>query len=195
MANMIIKPAADGNLLIQDRAGGAVLSTDTSGATLGNSTQDNITRLGTVTSGTLASTTTFPAGHIVQVKQVLIRDAFSSSSSSYVATDTTGSITPSDASNKVLVMINSVLDTSAASRTPTLMIYRNGVAVSNAGEGLMQAMDRGGGTRFPFSIHWLDSPNSTSAVTYTLYAKAASTFECPPYGNLDAQMTFFEIRG
>jgi hypothetical protein len=34
MANMIIKPAADGNLLIQDRAGGAVLSTSTSGATI-----------------------------------------------------------------------------------------------------------------------------------------------------------------
>ena len=31
MANMIIKPAADGNLLIQDRAGGAVLSTAASG--------------------------------------------------------------------------------------------------------------------------------------------------------------------
>ena len=31
---MIIKPAADGNLLIQDRAGGAVLSTTASGATI-----------------------------------------------------------------------------------------------------------------------------------------------------------------
>ena len=31
MANMIIKPAADGNLLIQDRAGGAVLTTAASG--------------------------------------------------------------------------------------------------------------------------------------------------------------------
>jgi hypothetical protein len=38
MANMIIKPAADGNLLIQDRAGGAVLSTGTSGATIANAT-------------------------------------------------------------------------------------------------------------------------------------------------------------
>ena len=35
---MIIKPAADGNLLIQDRAGGAVLSTTASGATIVNAT-------------------------------------------------------------------------------------------------------------------------------------------------------------
>ena len=65
MANMIIKPAADRNLLIQDRAGGAVLSTTTSGATMdgsviktgtiANAVQDNITRLGTVTSGNLSS--------------------------------------------------------------------------------------------------------------------------------------------
>ena len=70
MANMIIKPAAAGNLLIQDRAGGAVLTTADSGATLGNSTQDNITRLGTVTTGTMnntiGSSATFPSGHILQ---------------------------------------------------------------------------------------------------------------------------------
>ncbi len=51
MANMIIRPAADGNLLIQDRAGSAVLSTAASGATAANLT--------------LASTTTFPAGHVI----------------------------------------------------------------------------------------------------------------------------------
>ena len=43
MANMIIKPAADGNLLIQDRAGGAVLSTTASGATLNAPTVADMT--------------------------------------------------------------------------------------------------------------------------------------------------------
>ena len=59
MANMIIKPAADGNLLIQDRAGGAVLSTSTSGATIANAT---------LTTPTVADMTncTFPAGHVLQ---------------------------------------------------------------------------------------------------------------------------------
>ena len=61
MANMIIKPAADGNLLIQDRAGGAVLSTSTSGATIANAT---------LTTPTVAnmSNFTFPAGHVLQIK-------------------------------------------------------------------------------------------------------------------------------
>jgi len=64
---MIIKPAADGNLLIQDRAGGAVLSTAASGATIANAVQDNITRLGTVTTGNLSNTAiVYPAGHTIQ---------------------------------------------------------------------------------------------------------------------------------
>ena len=75
MGNLIIKGkgGAGNKLIIQDQAGGAVLTTADSGATLGNSTQDNITRLGTVTSGSIAggtitNATTFPAGHIIQVQ-------------------------------------------------------------------------------------------------------------------------------
>ena len=55
MPDLIIKPEnTSGNkLILKDQAGGAVLTTADSGATLGNSTQDNITRLGTVTSGAI----------------------------------------------------------------------------------------------------------------------------------------------
>ena len=71
MPDLIIKPTAtSGNkLILQDQAGGAVLTTADSGATLGNSTQDNITRLGTVTAGNLSnSAIVYPAGHVLQVK-------------------------------------------------------------------------------------------------------------------------------
>ena len=62
MANMIIKPAADGNLLIQDRAGGAVLSTTASGATVANAT---------LTAPTVAdmSNCTFPSGHVMYTQR------------------------------------------------------------------------------------------------------------------------------
>ena len=77
MANMIIKPAADGNLLIQDRAGGAVLSTSTSGATLA----DGIA-LGTPASGTLTNAT-FPAGHVIQVKRIYLKNTADNANLSY----------------------------------------------------------------------------------------------------------------
>ena len=57
MANMIIKPAADGNLLIQDRAGGAVLSTGTSGATISSATMDASMPSGTIKGYTRTSYT------------------------------------------------------------------------------------------------------------------------------------------
>ena len=78
MADLIIKPATgDGNkLILQDKAGGAVLTTADSGATLSNNTQDNITRLGTVTTGTMnntiGSSSTFPAGHIIKSEMTII---------------------------------------------------------------------------------------------------------------------------
>ena len=67
MPDLIIKPTTtSGNkLILQDQAGGAILTTADSGATLGNSTQDNITRVGTVTTGTLQSGVTFPTGHVI----------------------------------------------------------------------------------------------------------------------------------
>ena len=70
MANLVLKPStgAGNSVIVKDQAGGAVLTTADSGATLGNSTQDNITRLGTVTTGTLGSGVTFPSAHILQVQ-------------------------------------------------------------------------------------------------------------------------------
>ncbi len=65
MANLIIKPnsATGDKLIIQDRAGAAVLTTENSGATLANGLA-----LGTPASLTLTNST-FPAGMIRQVKQ------------------------------------------------------------------------------------------------------------------------------
>ena len=74
MANLVLKPStgAGNSVIVKDQAGGAVLTTADSGATLGNSTQDNITRVGTVTSGTIGSGVTFPAGHVLQVQQTVL---------------------------------------------------------------------------------------------------------------------------
>ena len=64
MADLIIKPnsATGDKLILQDRAGGAILTTADSGATIANAT---------LTTPTVASMTnfTFPAGMIRQVKQ------------------------------------------------------------------------------------------------------------------------------
>ena len=64
MGNLIIKGkgGAGNKLIIQDQAGAAVLTTADSGAPLGTSTPDNITRLGTVTTGVLGAGVTGGSG-------------------------------------------------------------------------------------------------------------------------------------
>ena len=95
MPDLIIKPTAtSGNkLILQDQAGGAVLTTADSGATLGNSTQDNITRLGTVTAGAIGSGVTGFTG-VKNVSKWLVTTSFGESSGTNVF-DSNWAVVPS----------------------------------------------------------------------------------------------------
>ena len=100
MPDLIIKPTnTSGNkLILQDQAGGAVLTTADSGATLANTT--------------LASTTTFPTGCVLQIKYVENK-TMSTSTTTFPVDDTipqntegvelmTLEITPKSTRNKLL---------------------------------------------------------------------------------------------
>ena len=62
MANLIIKPTSGGSLILQDEGGDAALTVGTTGSTTLAGTANNL--------GTIASTTTFPTGHILQINSV-----------------------------------------------------------------------------------------------------------------------------
>ena len=78
MPDLIIKPTAtSGNkLILQDQAGGAVLTTADSGATIANATLTT-PNLGTPSAVTLTNAT-FPAGHILKVQQFIVGTGTSS---------------------------------------------------------------------------------------------------------------------
>jgi len=86
MGNLIIKGkgGAGNKLILQDQAGGAVLTTADSGATFSGG------NIGTVTAGTLGSGVTFPAGAVVKHQKVL-----TAISSQQVGTTTYANITGS----------------------------------------------------------------------------------------------------
>tara|TARA_Y100000590_G_scaffold24674_1_gene28083 strand:+ start:1554 stop:2222 length:669 start_codon:yes stop_codon:yes gene_type:complete len=121
MPNLTIKPvgAAGNKLILQDQAGGAVLTTADSGATIANATLNSPTMvtpaLGTPASGVLTNmtgaigpTVTFPAGHVVQVVQGTLTSQASTSSTSLVDTGLTVNITSKFANSKFLVMVYAV---------------------------------------------------------------------------------------
>ena len=140
-----------------------IASTVTGGAGL-----SGMTSLGTVTTGTLASGVTFPAGHILQVVQYTATSQVTSSSTSYVSAGLDKAITPSSTSSKILINVTQVLDQSAAGRAARYALYKDGsLHVDHFG------YSHGGDSRIIThnSMMYLDSPATDSSVEYGLYFK------------------------
>ena len=118
--------------------------------------------------------TSLTAGKILQVQYANIDSDQSTSGTSYAATSLTDQITPSATSSKILVMVSTTLDSQNASKATYLTIYRdssnlgvaNGLIKYGPGFGAASTI---GGTCFA-----VDSPSSTSSLTYQAYIKVES---------------------
>ncbi len=116
-------------------------------------------------------------GGILQVKQTVKTDTFTTTSSSF--SDVTGltvSITPSSTSNKIIVLVNGMGSTDGSGRAH-LRLRRGstdillGDAASNRNRvttELSSGADAGNWT-----VVYLDSPNTTSSVTYGVQVASA----------------------
>ena len=168
MGNLIIKGkgGAGNKLILQDQAGAAVLTTADSGATVANAT--------------LASTTIFPAGHVLQTLSGVKTDSFTTTSSyadgsgGATITGLSVSITPTSTSNKILVTTH--LNGAHALNVNRVMatLYRGTTKIAVGGSVGSRQQVTGGfaGSHAtiihqPITVTFLDSPSSTSALTYT----------------------------
>jgi hypothetical protein len=123
----------------------------------------------------------------------------STSSTSFVASTCTATITPSATSSKIFAIAQAHGSNEGAGRYLYWTIYRDSTNLAVAGSQGMGQMftDSSGGTRVRASISatFLDSPSTTSATVYTLYYRSNSssnTVELPPSG-ATMTMTLFEI--
>ena len=113
MANLIIKSSAD-NLVLQGSDASPAITVGATGTTTfaENATlSGTANNLGTSTAGTLSSGVTFPAGHIIQMRNKVIGPSSQVSTGDGVETDITGltdTITIT-AGNKVLVIASATL--------------------------------------------------------------------------------------
>ena len=148
--------------------------------TLGSNATFNAPNLGTPSAVTLTNAT-FPAGHVLQT-------IFDTVSDTQYAVDTTGAIfntpattnlevtiTPSSTSNKIFLSTSYNFEFQNSTGEAAVDFYRSisgGATVtylasnSTSGQGIAElfASDHGQGDNV--SYHWIDSPNTTSAVTY-----------------------------
>ena len=122
----------------------------------------------------LPSGTTLPAGvggKVLQVLSMTSTTENSTSSTSYVATSLTLNITPSSTSSKIYAAFSSAsfCDTNGFI---ALTLYRDSTNLGTGTYGLTWAKDYNANFIDSVSFQYLDSPSTTSQVTYTVRQRA-----------------------
>ena len=145
--------------------------------------------------GTLAKAR-LPAGSVLQVVGNSSTSNFTTSSTSYVASGVSVSITPSSASNKVLVMCNTgSMDQTGTIGNIGIALYKNGSSLKEIALCNYYSTGTELGNR---SFVYLDSPSTTSATTYDIYFKttnAAQTAYLNEGGSGTVSIVVMEIAG
>jgi hypothetical protein len=139
------------------------------------------------------------SGAVVQVKQAIYTTSTSNSSTTYADTGLSLSITPTSASNKILVMINqNVLNDNSAPAyelAAKVRVMRDSTAIYYDGAFIWYSKqgDEVGYHRDLTTIIVLDSPATTSSITYkTQQSQYATTITSQPYGS-PSSITLMEV--
>ena len=155
---------------------------------------------------TISAITALPAaistGKVLQVKTNTHATRFTTSSQSYVAaTGYTIEITPSATNSKIFVIVSSSMDNKASGRTIYATFYRSisggsTTHITDDAEGVVANHNDSGRSYNPTTLHTLDSPSTTSAVTYQVYVKSSNGSDVT-FNDKEgiAQLTAFEIAG
>jgi hypothetical protein len=151
-----------------------------------------VTKLQTGTAGqVLLSSTTANAwgwtGLVIQSSQCTTTSSTTATSASYSIAQTCA-ITPKSTASKVRVTITGTHKHDNGSATFYFSIFRNGVDTESSGSGYLQHqvnIATASNYKIPLSITYLDSPSSTSAVTYTIRFKNSDNTTSSSY-NYDA---------
>jgi hypothetical protein len=137
------------------------------------------------------------AGQVIQVITATDSTQRTTTSTSFVTGSNTlsVSITPSSASNKILVLVSTsgrILD------EMFLTVYRGATdlgAASNKGLGAMNGESGVAAAGAGSGISFLDSPSTTSSTTYQVYFRVTSGTGIINYNNSKSSITLMEIKG
>jgi hypothetical protein len=128
-----------------------------------------------LTNATGLAAAAMPAGSVLQVVSTNITSTFSTSSSSYTdITSLSVTITPSSASNKILVSVNVPAGVTAATYGAMLQLVRGSTAIGNgtaAGSRTACATEINEAMYYAAQTNawtYLDSPSTTASTTYKI---------------------------
>ena len=120
------------------------------------------------------ATTQASAGVVLQVVGATTTAQTSTTSTSFVTTNLTASITPKFSTSKILILVNGGMvnfNTSGSQIRTT--IYRNSTNLGSSTLGMAEYyVASGGQVQMPTSMSFLDSPATTSSTSYTMYMRS-----------------------
>lgn len=156
--------------------------------------------------GTVLTTTSPKAGNVLQVVSAVYstRQSFSVTSGAYSDTGLTASITPSSASNKILVMVTATHQSDYRGQSnigSALGLKRNSTRIAGYVGDHVATIGNAENLAPTGNIIMLDSPASTSSVTYTAQITAVGGSQTVwfngTYGQagFDSYITLMEIAG
>lgn len=133
------------------------------------------------------------AGSVLQVVNAINSTSASTTSTSYVTSGSSATITPKFATSKIYIMMSTSGRAGIGAALRATM-YRNSTQLTGftqtqqAGTGFIQYLDTG------ISLNYLDSPNTTSATTYTLYFLSSNGTSCQvSVDGAETNITLMEI--
>ena len=182
---------------IQDQSGNNIINESADTITIGAS-GDTITIPSGATITNSGTATGF--GKVLQVVQTTVASSLTTTSASFVTLNLAATITPSSASNKILILFSTGAQNNNGSNGCVITIYRGSIATgTNLGDsswGFGNLDSASDGVLTSFSIVHLDSPNTTSATTYTPAGKAnAGATLVTSFGGSRGSLILMEIEG
>ena len=159
---------------------------------------------GVVTTAMLASgaitRAVLPTGSILQVVQSSINSTQSTTSTSYVASNLTASITPTSATSKIYILLtggNSWNNTNSGECIVAFYKSVSGGAYSAVFDPAAIRVNPSNAVaiKLGWSVSYLDSPATTSALTYQPYYKVSGGGGTSYFneGTIYVQLTLFEV--
>ena len=142
-----------------------------------------------------------PTGRIKQIVNSVYTTVVNFSGGSFSDVGLTANITPSSSSNKILVILNVQIGKGGGSSSHhgNIKLLRDSTELNPEGSEILDSLayDDTGGYLYPGSVcvHYLDTPNTTSQITYKIQANRAGNngaFTCQPDGSASS-MTLMEV--
>lgn len=149
----------------------------------------------TFTNATITNLSGVSLGKVLQAVSATTTSNFSTTNAAFQTTNLSAAITPTSVDNKVLVLICGPLSNNTQNNSSYLSVSRGGENIGGANGVVSMFTVTGGNTQTAAAIALLDSPATTSSVTYAATLRVGGGTGFFGSNNETQSIVLLEIKG